>query len=772
MPGFKGIEKNEIRPGEARAEETKEIDRQVDPFVHPTLIETPGNRSSYEGAKSDGLKDFLAIGEKGTFPGPKTVSLEKAPVSAKQAREEKGLFAGLAHFFRKTVPDFFSNLPIAPVGPMMIFSFLLFPSRDYGKTIEKLDKDLAEFDRVSSLRKKGYDLNPQQKKIFENPNLNALNEKRQMLVKDYQERLEASRQTPAAKIRGEVQHILEEEDISSLFDVFKYMARDRGVSTLFYFGRNLKKATPAEVESFLNWTRTAYSVKRLDQFPFHVMEWMETHRVPGGIPLLRKYLEAPDPRVRLMAAQTLLNLGEKELACDQLLKILYSREKESVRLSAAEFLSTVEDKSYALDFLNLLKNPAEPREIRIVAAEVLGRWKAVDGKRDTINLYMDIEASLKKAGEDDYWELNQLLRVAKALHASGFPISVAKVFEHFLSDSPLEWSLYNSKILEEIPVLVGKLEGSRVLKPLLSLLENSEAPPELRSGAATALGNLHRPVVQQALDLTLRNSKNPEAVRLAALKALLDFSDSSELKRYAYELTNAGSLFVRQGALEALVQLGEGGNVIPVIFSLLSMPNDMMMQQGVSYLEDSRPYAHHELIATQYFNDWAIKTLEGIDPHWEDKITSMKWSDLISLVNEELINLELQVDVLNSSVDPSEMHAPLEMIGRALTEGVLSQGPGHPGSGTQEERALRLHSMNQDAIDAIAFTAKTQVRAVLALLALHWSGNSHALKALLTLDIRAYLKNSAPSPDIVQIIRELGQVGHPEAEEIYKRWRN
>lgn len=191
MPGIKGVEKIEIRAGETRAEEIKEVDRQVDPFLHAAITENPSGTTFYEKAKSDGLKDFLAIGEKEAFPALNEATSKSSEAALPPAETERSFFVGLSHFFKKTFPDFFNSLPIAPVGPMMIFSFLLTrrsekaPSpEEYGKILEHFNDLLRNYDEALRRKRLEIPLSPEHQGLMNHLTTLEIARRRQEFVRE------------------------------------------------------------------------------------------------------------------------------------------------------------------------------------------------------------------------------------------------------------------------------------------------------------------------------------------------------------------------------------------------------------------------------------------------------------------------------------------------------------------------------------------------------------------------------------------------------------
>src|SRR5262245_24842523 len=70
MPGVRGVEGEgkEFRLGEGPDAEVKVIEKDAAPFLKQNLPTEGGVPTSYEAAKSGGLKDFMAIGERGSLP--------------------------------------------------------------------------------------------------------------------------------------------------------------------------------------------------------------------------------------------------------------------------------------------------------------------------------------------------------------------------------------------------------------------------------------------------------------------------------------------------------------------------------------------------------------------------------------------------------------------------------------------------------------------------------------------------------------------------------
>jgi hypothetical protein len=139
MPGFKGIEKIEIREngGHAEARATEVL---TAPFVRPNLVE-PGAHS-YESPRPEGLQGFLALGE---IPGKELADytealrrsspndLEFRPLPQAEGIQKnafveypppvtgfRSLLQNVAYYFKAAMGGGLG-------GPMMIFGFLLNP---------------------------------------------------------------------------------------------------------------------------------------------------------------------------------------------------------------------------------------------------------------------------------------------------------------------------------------------------------------------------------------------------------------------------------------------------------------------------------------------------------------------------------------------------------------------------------------------------------------------------------------------------------------------
>lgn len=252
MAGFRTVESIEIRPGEARMEEIKDVDRKVDPFLHvPLPVAGQAAGTSYEGSRSDGMKDFLAIGEKGGGAELKdNANLVRYDEKARDAKVQeavqdpslpnnssteitgaRSLLENVAFYFKKAMGFMGGGLG----GPMMIFSFMLRPgdtleihnAREFSDVLHLYNDKLKAFDEVSALSRSGQQLTPQQEKFLQNPETIDLNKQRLQMVKDnYQFHTLETANEPSSDVLDHLQAHLKADDYGSHFqfgegEVFK-----------------------------------------------------------------------------------------------------------------------------------------------------------------------------------------------------------------------------------------------------------------------------------------------------------------------------------------------------------------------------------------------------------------------------------------------------------------------------------------------------------------------------------------------------------------------
>lgn len=157
MPGFRAGEKIEVRPGETRMEEIKELDRKVDPFIHVTPFSGEVASTLYDPGKNSALREFLEVGERGGIPEV-NVRTKLEEYTASKSRflltdgSEEGLtelpraeihkpslMEGILGVFRKIGGWFGGGLG----GPMMIFGGLFLRPQEKLSFEEQVTEELG-----------------------------------------------------------------------------------------------------------------------------------------------------------------------------------------------------------------------------------------------------------------------------------------------------------------------------------------------------------------------------------------------------------------------------------------------------------------------------------------------------------------------------------------------------------------------------------------------------------------------------------------------------
>lgn len=149
MPGIRGTEPIEVRPSEARMEEMIELDRKVDPFLHTPVPASGVATSFYQAPRTEGMKEFLQIGEKGSLLIPREPRANSR-LRNELPREMLGFnfwVESIREFFRPAL-DLLSHETAGFAAPLMIFSFILkkgqisqMPYAEFQEARETLEKN-------------------------------------------------------------------------------------------------------------------------------------------------------------------------------------------------------------------------------------------------------------------------------------------------------------------------------------------------------------------------------------------------------------------------------------------------------------------------------------------------------------------------------------------------------------------------------------------------------------------------------------------------------
>jgi len=243
-----------------------------------------------------------------------------------------------------------------------------------------------------------------------------------------------------------------------------------------------------------------------------------------------------DRHVRRSAAEALVQRGDSQ-AVEPLIGALQD-EDHYVRRKAAEALGRIGDDRAVKPLIQVLRDD-EDWYVRRAAVEAIG----------DIGDPSAVEA-LITALEDDEWPVRET--AAKALGKIGDDRAVMPLIEALEGDWPALWTVAEA---------LGQLEDPRSVGSLVAALQDSEGDRYVQQAAVEALGWIGEPI-QRPLIVVLRD--RDDGARQRAIAALGQMRDARNLNPLIGALRDIQSYNVHQGALEALVQLGEAA-VEPLI---------------------------------------------------------------------------------------------------------------------------------------------------------------------------------------------------------------
>lgn len=166
--GIRAIDaKEEVLGREGKSAEVVEVDRKAEVFIksRPVTIDGPG--SSYQAGRSQGMMDFLAIGDRGGTPDVRVAEqvrryesaearalppaeIDKAPAELPPPKITgiESLIKNLAYYFKKAVTFLLGGMGGGMAGPMMIFPVWLLKGKAEahasGPRLEVMESDLQE----------------------------------------------------------------------------------------------------------------------------------------------------------------------------------------------------------------------------------------------------------------------------------------------------------------------------------------------------------------------------------------------------------------------------------------------------------------------------------------------------------------------------------------------------------------------------------------------------------------------------------------------------
>jgi len=247
---------------------------------------------------------------------------------------------------------------------------------------------------------------------------------------------------------------------------------------------------------------------------------------PGS---LIEALQQDDRHVRRSAAGALVQWGGIE-AVKPLINVLRD-DDYCVRRRAAEALGRIGDARAVKPLIEVLKWDDDWRARR-AAAEAMG----------DIGDLSAVESLIAALGDDE-WPVRWM--AAKVLGKMRDSSAVRPLIEALEGDWPALWT---------VPEALGQLEDPRAVGSLVAALRSREGDRYVQQAAVEALGWIGEPI-QKPLIAVLR--KEDERMRQRAIAALGQMRDARNVEPLIEALKDTESYHVHQGAMEALVQLGE-----------------------------------------------------------------------------------------------------------------------------------------------------------------------------------------------------------------------
>ena len=247
---------------------------------------------------------------------------------------------------------------------------------------------------------------------------------------------------------------------------------------------------------------------------------------PGS---LIEALQQDDRHVRRSAAGALVQWGGIQ-AVEPLINVLRD-DDYYVRRRAAEALGRIGDARAVKPLIEVLKWDDDWRARR-AAAEAMG----------DIGHPSAVESLIAALGDDE-WPVRWM--AAKVLGKMRDSSAVRPLIEALEGDWPALWT---------VPEALGQLEDPRAVGSLVAALRSREGDRYVQQAAVEALGWIGEPI-QKPLIAVLR--KEDERMRQSAIAALGQMKDARNVEPLIEALKDTESYHVHQGAMEALVQLGE-----------------------------------------------------------------------------------------------------------------------------------------------------------------------------------------------------------------------
>jgi HEAT repeat protein len=205
--------------------------------------------------------------------------------------------------------------------------------------------------------------------------------------------------------------------------------------------------------------------------------------------------------------------------------------------------------------------------------------------------------------EDDEWPVREM--AAKALGKIGDARAVGPLIKALKRDWPALWVVAEA---------LGQLEDDRAVESLVAALRDSDGDKYTQQAAVEALGRIGEPIQEPLIDV-LRDGD--EGARHRAIAALGQMRDARDLTPLIEALRSGPSYEVWQGAVEALVQIGEPA-VEPLIAVLQG--DDWMARRRAAWalgqIGDTRamkPLIEALQDQTRFVRQEAAEALERID---------------------------------------------------------------------------------------------------------------------------------------------------------------
>ena len=320
-----------------------------------------------------------------------------------------------------------------------------------------------------------------------------------------------------------------------------------------------------EVTSFLFeiLKKTSYSLTRL--------QIADTLAEIGGKEVntqLLRLLSDPqiDAPVRRSIAEALGKLGERSVAFDLLQMLSDSRIDAPVRRSIAEALGKLGERSVAFDLLQMLVNRQVELYVRMRIAEALGALGDQSVVPELLQVLSDPQS-------------DSLLceHIANALGTLGEP-SIAPALLQILSNPQI-----HQNVCRSIAETLGKLGEKSVVPKLLQLLSDSQIDLFIRQSIADALGMLgERSVIPVLLQLLSDSQINRDVGKsiAVALGKLGEKSVASDLLQVLSD--QQIDPFVRRSIAQTLGVLGERSVVPTLLERFANLKADLLVKPSIA----------------------------------------------------------------------------------------------------------------------------------------------------------------------------------------------